>query len=165
MLELIAIGIVLYGVLMIVYVYYHDYVLLKPSKEAFANPVPESAFRAKVTPGGNDAPTVLAPAPAMDPLTETLLASSQLPAFGNQEAMANFGMFTSERCYRADKGEVLKKTRNYLQRTNNYRRTHPDSCSAPNHEFVGTFYGPSDGIGSTPETGTNIPLSATCLRN
>ena len=164
MLELIAIGIVLYGLVSIVYVYYHDYVLLKPRKEHFANPVPESAFRDKVTPGGKEDQTVFTPAPAMNPMAETLLASNTLPAMGSQEAKANWGQFTSERCYRVDKGEVLKKTRNYLQRTNNYIHTHPDSCSAPNHEFVGTFYAPADGVGSTPENGTNIPLSATCLR-
>jgi hypothetical protein len=64
---------------------------------------------------------------------------------------------TSERCFRSDVGEPLKKTRNFLQRTNNYSRTHPDDCSAPNHEMVGTFYRPHDGVGATPKTGMPLP--------
>jgi hypothetical protein len=73
------------------------------------------------------------------------------------QAVGNWGKMTSEVCFRSDIGESLKKTRNYLQRTNNYQHLHPDSCSAPNHEFIGTFYTPFDGVGRYPSPGTNLP--------
>jgi hypothetical protein len=91
--------------------------------------------------------------------TEKLVASSTLIPQTEAEAVSNWSNMTSERCYRRDVGETLKKTRNYLQRTNNYQHTYPDSCSAPNHEFVGTFYRPHEGIGSAPKTGLPLPPS------
>ena len=159
MLELLAVGIVVYGIALILYVYFRDYIQLHSAKEGFMNP--EQVFTEKVTPGGNDDGSRLAPGPAFDASTEQILGTN---AMDMQTARANWGKMTSEACYRSDKGEVLKKTRNYLQRTNNYPRTHPDSCSAPNHEFVGTFYSPFDGVGSVPERGRTIPPTATCLR-
>lgn len=88
---------------------------------------------------------------------EKLLTSDRLVPQTTEEANDNWSKFTSEKCFRADMGEVLKKTRNFLQRTNNYPRSHPDSCSAPNHEFVGTFYRPHEGVGATPATGLPLP--------
>lgn len=70
-------------------------------------------------------------------------------------------LITSQKCYELNAGEVLKNTRNYLQRTNNYIHTHPDSCSAPNQELIGSFYSPYNGIGSKPNPGTNMPLCRT----
>ena len=157
MLELIAIGIVLYGIALVLYVYYHDYIQTRP--EGFAN-VPQSGVE-KVVPGGNEERTNLTPGQAFDVETEKLL---NLPIMDKETAVQNWGRMTSESCYHADKSEELKPTRNFLQRTNNYVHTNPDSCSAPNHEFVGTFYNPFDGVGSAPESGKHIPLSATCLR-
>jgi hypothetical protein len=90
--------------------------------------------------------------------TEKLLASDRLKPMGADDAA--WGKFTSEKCYRSDMGEVLKPTRNFLQRTNNYPRSHPDSCSAPNHEFIGTFYQPHEGVGATPATGLPMPKGA-----
>jgi hypothetical protein len=92
--------------------------------------------------------------------TEKLIASDRLQPMGAEEANAAWGKLTSERCYRKDMGEVLKPTRNFLQRTNNYPRSHPDSCSAPNHEFIGTFYQPHEGVGATPATGLPYPRGA-----
>ena len=95
-----------------------------------------------------------------DVVTEKLLASPTLIPMTPQEANDSWGTMTSEKCYRSDVGEPLKKTRNFLQRTNNYSRSHPDSCSAPNHEFVGTFYRPHEGVGATPATGQPMPRGA-----
>jgi hypothetical protein len=92
--------------------------------------------------------------------TEKLLASDRLQPMEAEEADAAWGKFTSERCYRSDLGEALKPTRNFLQRTNTYPRSHPDSCSAPNHEFIGTFYRPHEGVGATPATGLPLPKGA-----
>jgi hypothetical protein len=92
--------------------------------------------------------------------TEKLLASDRLIPMAAEEADGAWGKLTSERCYRSDMGEVLKPTRNFLQRTNNYPRSHPDSCSAPNHEFIGTFYRPHEGVGATPATGLPYPKGA-----
>jgi hypothetical protein len=141
------------------YVFFNDYVN-QYKLEGFSN-VPQEVFVAKITPGGDEEISTLSPG---SPYSDLLVESAQLPAMEQEEARAYWGKMTSETCYRSDKGEQLKKTRNYLQRTNNYKRTHPDSCSAPNHEFVGTFYKPFDGVGQTPDKGLSIPPSATCLR-
>ena len=47
---------------------------------------------------------------------------------------------TAEHCYNADFEAQTQKVRSYSQRTNNYKRAGPDSCSAPTHELVGNFY-------------------------
>ena len=99
-------------------------------------------------------------AKAMDVSAEKLIASTTLVPMTTQEASDAWGKMTSEKCFRSDVGEPLKKTRNYLQRTNNYPRSHPDSCSAPNHEFIGTFYRPHEGVGATPATGLPYPRGA-----
>lgn len=49
---------------------------------------------------------------------------------------------TSQRCYDADFQPRIEKTGNYRQLTNNYKRGAPDSCSAPLHEFVLSYYVP-----------------------
>lgn len=102
-------------------------------------------------------------APAMSVSTEKLIASDCLVPMTEAEAVGNWSRMTSEKCFRTDMGEQLKPVRNYLQRTNNYERSHPDSCSAPNHEFVGTFYRPHEGIGSTPASGLPFPASTQCV--
>ncbi len=99
-------------------------------------------------------------APVKTVATEKLLTSDRLIPQSAEEADQNWGKLTSERCYRTDMGEVLKPTRNFLQRTNNYRRSHPDSCSAPNHEMIGTFYRPHEGVGATPASGLPYPKGA-----
>lgn len=110
-------------------------------------------------PHGIDEP--LEGAKAFDMHTEKVVASSILVPQSTEEAENNWSRTTSEKCFRMDVGEALKKTRNYLQRTNNYPRSHPDDCSAPNHEFVGTFYRPHDGIGATPASGLPFPAFVT----
>jgi hypothetical protein len=131
--------------------------------EGFINlNVSPSLFVAKVAPGGYEEDSVLSPGVAMNPSTEKIIESAELPAMSVNEAESHWGNMTSQRCYKSDIGESLKLTRNYLQRTNNYKRQHPDDCSAPNHEFVGTFYKPFDGVGQIPATGTNYPPSTQC---
>lgn len=130
--------------------------------EGFLN-VPESLFVPKVTPGAYDEGSALSPGTAFNQGTEKLVESAALPAMTIAEADSHWGEMTSERCYRTDIGESLKKTRNFLQRTNNYPRQHPDSCSAYYHEMIGTFYKPFDGVGRTPAAGDNYPPStASC---
>lgn len=105
---------------------------------------------------GDEDSSALSPGVALSPLSEKL---ASMPAMSMKDAQENWGKMTSERCYRSDIGESLKLTRNYLQRTNNYVREHPDDCSAPNHEFVGTFYTPFDGVGRNPKSGADYPRS------
>jgi hypothetical protein len=152
-----ALGFLAFAIALVAFTMYSGY-LKDKVRETFENP-PHAAFYAKTTPGGNETHSTMAPAGFQDPSSEKLVASAALPAMSEPEALANWGNMTSERCFRADIGESLKKTRNYLQRTNNYIHIHPDSCSAPNHEFIGTFYKPEDGVGLKPATGTNYPVS------
>jgi len=115
-------------------------------------------------PTGANEPDSLSPGNAFSVSTEKLL-SPMLQPLTMLEAEAAWDKTTSQVCYQTDAGEVLKKTRNYLQRTNNYPRKYPDSCSAPFHEFLGTFYAPSTGgIGQTPATGTNYPRRTQCAK-
>jgi len=46
----------------------------------------------------------------------------------------------SQRCYEGDFQTRLEKTGNYIQRTNNYKRDDPESCSSPFQEFVTAYY-------------------------
>ena len=159
MLTYIALGIVIYGIVLVLYVFYNDYLSLNRN-EGFTD-VPQDVFKETIIPGGNEESTRLSPGFTS---SELLAESVKLPAMDQEQARANWGKMTSETCYHSDKSEVLKKTRNFLQRTNNYIHTHPDSCSAPNHEFIGTFYKPFDGVGYAPDKGYDIPPSATCLK-
>jgi hypothetical protein len=43
-------------------------------------------------------------------------------------------------CYAIDYENRIQRTGNFVQRTNNYKRANPDSCSAPFHELVNNFY-------------------------
>ena len=55
---------------------------------------------------------------------------------------AELSQVTAQKCYEMDESvamEVLGKG-NYSQCTNNYKRTAPDSCSAPRHELITSFY-------------------------
>jgi len=50
------------------------------------------------------------------------------------------GDLKSETCFNSDFQKRLEPTRNYLQRTNNYRHKDPESCSSPYQEFVTAYY-------------------------
>lgn len=124
--------------------------------EGFANPEPTALAE---LPGF---PENLIGADANVVGNEKLLTSDTLSPFSQADGMENWSRMTSEKCLRTDAGEVLKPVGSFLQRTNNYKRTHPDDCSAPNHEFVGTFYKPHEGVGATPASGLPLPPSTQC---
>jgi hypothetical protein len=144
------------------------FAIVRKLREGFENYAPLNVspelFTARVVPSGYDEDSALSPGAAMSPVTEKIVASAALPAMSVAEAESNWGAMTSQRCYKTDIGEALKPVRNFLQRTNNYARTHPDDCSAPNHEFIGTFYNPFDGVGRTPECGSDYPVSTQCAK-
>jgi hypothetical protein len=47
---------------------------------------------------------------------------------------------TSQHCFVMDYARNYERAGSYAQRTNNYKRAYPDSCSAPNHDLVLDFY-------------------------
>jgi hypothetical protein len=158
MIAYIALGFAVFAAAIIMFVMYSGYLKKRElDLEAFQNESQITLDQMSATPGGMEDRSTLSPEGVGAP--GRLIESSGLPGMSTSESLANLGKMTSERCFRADIGESLKKTRNYLQRTNNYQRTHPDSCSAPRHEFVGTFYKPEDGVGLRPAVGTNYPES------
>jgi len=123
----------------------------------------DATFKGELPVGYNEQES-LSPGNAFSVSTEKLL-SPEIRPLSVLDAEAAWDKTTSQVCYQHDAGEVLKKTRNFLQRTNNYPRSYPDSCSAPFHEMVGTFYAPSmGGVGQTPATGTDYPRSTQCAK-
>ena len=50
------------------------------------------------------------------------------------------GTLTAQTCYEGDFQTRFQPVKNYLQRTNNYKRAVPDSCSSPMTQFVTSFY-------------------------
>uniref|UniRef100_A0A6C0KZ10 Uncharacterized protein n=1 Tax=viral metagenome TaxID=1070528 RepID=A0A6C0KZ10_9ZZZZ len=73
------------------------------------------------------------------------------------------GTLTQQKCYEQDGHTVIEKVGDYSQRTNNYMRTYPDSCSAPFKELVGSFYAPREGsIGAPIPFGARLPPSTQC---
>ena len=50
------------------------------------------------------------------------------------------GRLNSQSCYDASFTHRIERTGNYLQRTNNYRRKDPESCTTPFQEFVNAYY-------------------------
>lgn len=63
------------------------------------------------------------------------LLSDILPSFVGKSPSP-----TSEACYNADFQNRLNRTGNFRQWTNNYKRGVPDSCSAPQHDLLLSFY-------------------------
>jgi hypothetical protein len=147
------------AVLAVAFYFARDFLIVRATEGFESLNVPADLFVPKVVPGGADEISRLSPGAAMNAATEKLVGDFVQPATVG-EAESRWATMTSERCYRSDIGESLKKTRNFLQRTNNYARSHPDSCSAPNHEFVGTFYNPYDGVGMKPGSGLPYPAGA-----
>ena len=58
-------------------------------------------------------------------------------------------------CATTDKSRLLELGGQYVQRTNNYRRDYPDTCSAPLTEFVGSVY-------KSMELGRVVPCDGLC---
>ena len=98
----------------------------------------------------------LTPGAAMSISTEKLL-SDVIPVQSDEDADAAWAKIPSQTCLATDQGEQLRPSRSYYQRTNNYKRTHPDDCSAPFHEMLGTFYAPTLGVGATAPSGLPLP--------
>jgi hypothetical protein len=71
-----------------------------------------------------------------DTATSYSLLDGVLPLKEKQIA----GGLNSETCFNSDFQKRLEPTRNYLQRTNNYRHKDPESCSSPYQEFVTAYY-------------------------
>jgi hypothetical protein len=109
-----------------------------------------------MAPLGTDDPSQLSPGAALSQSTEKLL-SDFVPVQSEQTAEDAWAKIPSQTCLATDQGEKLKPSRSYYQRTNNYKRTHPDDCSAPFHEMLGTFYAPTLGAGATIPTGLPLP--------
>lgn len=157
----LALGFLLYGIVMILYIYYKWF---EEGKDGFRGYEGFESNRkvATITPGNNDSKTSLSPAAAMNINSEMIIQNTNIRPLSQEVALQNWSNMTSETCFKKDVGESLKLVGNYLQRTNNYMRSNPDDCSAPNHEFVGTFYDSSAGIGQTPPSGERMPTSTLC---
>jgi len=63
------------------------------------------------------------------------------------QAKLGLGQHTAASCAAQDRSRQMEVGGQYVQRTNNYRREYPDSCSSPFTEFVGSVYAPEDGVG------------------
>ena len=107
---------------------------------------------------GSNEKSKLSPGNAFSNSSEKLL-SDFIPIQSDNEAQNAWSKIPSQTCLKHDDSEKLKPLANYYQRTNNYKRTHPDDCSAPFHEMLGTFYKPTLGIGQTIPSGLPLPGS------
>jgi hypothetical protein len=59
-------------------------------------------------------------------------------------------------CAAIDQSRELELDGQYVQRTNNYRRQYPDTCSAPFTEFVGSVYK------EKRDVGLGVPCKGRC---
>lgn len=65
-----------------------------------------------------------------------------LQDFLTPAAPAHLSGLTAAGCAGADAARQLELGGQYVQRTNNYQRDYPDTCSAPLTELVGAVYAP-----------------------
>jgi hypothetical protein len=86
----------------------------------------------EVTPDSGPAPAALNPRNPYHLLTGVL---KNAPVDNQDNNKLN-----SCACYGIDYENRIQRTGNFVQRTNNYQRLNPDSCSAPFHELVNNFY-------------------------
>lgn len=149
----LAIGIVfLVGIILEYKFHWITQVLQKIGLENFES----GSGEVDMAPLGIDDSSQLSPGAALSQSTEKLL-SDFIPVQSDQTAEEAWANIPSQTCLATDQGEKLKPSRSYYQRTNNYKRTHPDDCSAPFHEMLGTFYAPTLGVGATVPTGLPLP--------
>lgn len=78
-----------------------------------------------------------------------------LKDFMKVKAKTGVSDFSAKGCADANKGAQEELGGQYVQRTNNYRRTNPDNCSAPLSDFVGSIYD-SGAVGDT------VPCDGSC---
>jgi hypothetical protein len=81
--------------------------------------------------------------PDMAPVNQGVLLADMLTA---KPALSDVG---AAGCAAMDRARELEFGGQYEQRTNNYARDYPDTCSAPFSVFVGSIYTPSNGVGMT----------------
>ena len=121
-------------------------------KEGFVNPD-------KVDPVGADTRTFLNPDVKKEGPAHLLN-----PTIESTRPYNEFGTLTQQQCYEQDGNRLADLLSDYNQRTNNYKHTYPDSCSAPFKELNGACYAPREGsIGAPIPFGTKYPVSSTCL--
>jgi hypothetical protein len=66
------------------------------------------------------------------------------------------GTLDAASCAAIDQSRELELDGQYVQRTNNYRRQYPDTCSAPFTEFVGSVYK------EKRDVGLGVPCKGKC---
>lgn len=108
-----------------------------PPKEAFQNLQREED---KGPTGINEVDRPDGPAP--DALNEPRRPYHLLADVLPDAPVDRVGCLTAGCCNATDFEARTNLTGNYLQRTNNYKRGYPDSCTGPFHEFVLRFYKP-----------------------
>ena len=82
---------------------------------------------------------------------ETDLASVQmdLPLQDFLKPAPQLNTITVEQCAAEDASLITELGGSYVQRTNNFRHSYPDNCSAPLTEFVSSVYAPrKHGVGA-----------------
>jgi hypothetical protein len=85
-------------------------------------------------------------------------------AIDSSRPFNTIGTLTSQKCYEQDGKSVIEKVGSYSQRTNNYKHTYPDSCSAPFHELIGSFYAPREGAIGSPVPKDTVLKQITCVK-
>lgn len=99
----------------------------KEKKEGFSNFV-----------GKPDIGSVSGPAPAG--LTQPRKPYHLLDGVLKDAPRDTIGCLTAGCCNETDFEARTNLTGNYLQRTNNYKRSYPDNCTTPLHELTMSFY-------------------------
>ena len=60
--------------------------------------------------------------------------------FASPRVKESISCVNSRSCYATDFENLISKTGNYRQLTNNYKKEYPDNCSTPLQELVLNFY-------------------------
>ena len=98
------------------------------------------------------APDGVMPDAANFPTGEQVLMKDSIKV----QKKVGLGTLNAASCATQDRSRQTELGGQYIQRTNNYRRENPDSCSSPFTEFVDSIYEPADGVGLT------LPYAGQC---
>ena len=113
---------------------------LNDKPAAFTDDSEDSSLLAKKveseTPVMEFAPDTPGPADLYNNQPYHLLADEM----GQPRDKESLSCVNSRSCYATDFQRMIDKTGNFRQMTNNYKRSYPDSCSAPYQELVLNFY-------------------------